>query len=1305
MKWIAFIVLVLAVFSYGCVTANQKLGCCLRGNLTQGCVLYNVSDTMNPPRDLISNTTTIPCDMITGCNVTLKGMNYTIPVCTEEDLSTCTSGECTAMVCGDFAYKPRVSPGIGSVEDSEGDAPPNLQDEAAAYQFYKAQCRFLPMDADLRQIMKSSKSQINVFRLGVGGSFDEFDQYRYYFPISDKFCNINPPLQEGDRRVDRYMNFLQGDGSEYLNPETDIVENCVDGSGDPPPATFAESTATKNNYLVGNFQPVVPDAENYKFAHYARTSINARFVPDNGGYYAYPLGDYYNDQSKIFKKIDEAYYKRQLNIAHTTSMYGLNGTTDTTRAPFECDPGANECYSGSCNIQTHNRGVNVRFPGLAEGGAEVVTDCNKVQDENGETRVICPPTKTVTANGNNPPTITYAGVTARPAHLETNLSSTSGSTSWFPFAFSSLASDSKVFDPYWGNFSNMFSVDHVGTSRTVTNTFSSMYYYYLMRKYCPGDYPGQNTSNTTSLCSSYYESSSLPPVGGFTFFGKLKDDKTVKYNGSSFDIIGYGLTTTSEFNETLFVKNCAINMTNISPMTSNYYETNDFIRVQLDGPDDPDWADLMSAFKPYFEDRMDAAAKKATIQCNNYLSSADAVVSSIPWVIGYQKGLNDPEISLGSLFDPDYSYSSYYLYPLNSHITSSMAETYRSRNVYEQPMASMSGNSACDVSPDTQWWWGYWNQPTFYYNIAFSRYVYLFKYQQGSKKIGSCAVDDTKFLPEMKTFGWCEPCTTSTLAYQNITARDRVYMPYISAKVENSSVINPAIMCNPQYNGNWVGFMDFHVTDNVTCVYDPVTDISEYTGSIGGLGSPRTIPDATIIKERTGIYMKSGILPIFDLSDASNWNLNNPDSNAEDDDGNSIFCLFYFDSCNDAKTYPQYDFERLFGNMGASIVIVDHVTDSNDAFAKVDEIKERSAVVRERCTGCLTAFHVDNPASNDSFKDSLTAVLDPQASFTIDMVTFDYKVSDHATIAAEGPEAVAKDIESYARMALQSKKKPTMVVGFNVENNGGTYTDANFKDLFEKVVERQAELVKAGLVGIIYAPARGPSGSDGQGIVSLDGSGLGTKTAKFCALEDAMYKMTTIPPNALFTKVIALGNVTCEQCTGLDKTQHNCGPPTGEPLPVCDNGASCTLPDPVPSGMDANDFKCPDSTVVNECQLCSEVSGSFHCTKTYFNGTSEDFSGPMSDITSELYMDVMAGLPKPQKCCLAVGNGTDEIRYSFTKKSFATPLNKPVVFPKTGNPDVDCGFGAETATISTLSNFCNVQAVPIKDYDINCSIS
>src|SRR5512143_3784566 len=93
-----------------------------------------------------------------------------------------------------------------------------------------------------------------------------------------------------------------------------------------------------------------------------------------------------------YKKIDDGFYRKYLSIAHTNTIYGLT-SANTTRAPFEFDASANDCYSRSFPISVYNRGVMVKT--LLDEQQEVVTDCNKVKDENGQTRVVCAPTTNV----------------------------------------------------------------------------------------------------------------------------------------------------------------------------------------------------------------------------------------------------------------------------------------------------------------------------------------------------------------------------------------------------------------------------------------------------------------------------------------------------------------------------------------------------------------------------------------------------------------------------------------------------------------------------------------------------------------------------------------------------------------------------------------------------------------------------------------------------------------------------------------------------------------------------------------------
>ncbi len=1353
MKRIVALALIVVFIAAGCIQPVQKLGCCLKVNASNatnpGCVLYNLT-SLNTTDAFFSSTNS--CNATSGCNVTVNGQDTIIPICTDDQIVSCISPNCVAMVCGDFAYKPRVAPGYTSVDQAQGDTPPDLNKESATLQFYKARCVLNPLDSSLRQIMKNSKSQIDVFRMGVGGSFDEFDQYRYYFPISDKFCNVNPPRKADDVRVDRYMNYLNGDLSPEIDPAQNVSSDCVQDPTVPGFLGFGESAASRSSTGVPGittitYQPVVPDISNYKFSHFGRLDFFDTWQSSNNGFYTYDTPAM--NQSDVYKKIDDAYYKKYLSIAHTTLIYDLNGQ-GTARAPFECDVSANDCYSGSCDTTVYNRGVMLQQAG--DQMIDVVTDCNEVQDENGMTKVICAPTTTVTQSGNGAvPDRHYANVDILPMHVETSYGQFH-----MPSSFTSIVSDLTPFDAAWNSFNTTYyTVWEVGYDRVQNKVMDSIYFYNDKKKYCPWDYGTNNDTNTTVVCSSTTTTSADgPPAGGAVFFGKLKDDKTVQYRNNT--IIGYSLVSPSDFNSTLLIKNCKPNMTQILPSrpnstlgstscwTSCIYacwtsgatnlstkctnwcdptqaspaapcspgapvapttitETKDWIRVDLTSLSDKDWQELLAAFQPYFDTRATAIGNKGVTDCGGYVDPSDIALSSMPWVINYQKGLNDPALTIFGSYVSGTNYGLSQQRPIGYHMSATAAQALRARNIYDESMSTAAGTSACELSNDAYWWFSLWgNDVNYYYNIAFSRYIYLLKYNQTSKSFGQCLIDDNTKLPQMKTFGWCQACTTSTLAYQNITAVSRVYMPAATMRIQNTYVSDYATICTPQYKADWVGFQGFKVTDNVTCYNPYITDVNEYSDSIGAIGSPRTVPEATILKERMGNYLKSGIMPVLDISDNSDWNITNPDSSATDSNGNSIFCLFYFSNCGQAFNYQQYDFERLFGHMGASVAIVDHVSDANDAQAKIDEIINRTTELHDRCFGCLAAVHVDHPSSLQNFNDTIGPIVSNplvRGAKLVDLITFDYQVSDHASVSAQGAQAVADDLTAYGRASLQSGGVPTMVVGFNVKDSDPAWSESNVSQLFNAIVDSQGELVKAGVIGIVYSPARGPAGNDNTGLVDVSG-GVGSKTAKFCAFESAMHKMSTIPPNAMFTRVQDLNNTPCVPCNDLDFVNKNCGPPAGSSSPVCDNNQTCVLP----SGANASAYKCPENTVVGQCTLCKDVPGYYHCIKTYANGTVEYPNGSMSDITSDLYLDVIGGIPKPNKCCL-LANITNSTPYTYTKQSFATPLNSPLVFPKSGDPNVDCGFGSSIDAVNQLSNFCNVQQVPLKNYDINCNIT
>ncbi|MBN1170410.1 hypothetical protein JXA56_05265 [Candidatus Micrarchaeota archaeon] len=1404
--------IVLVVLVAGCISPVQKLGCCIAENAEDGCILYNT--TTFETQDYTAQTNG-PCnDNASGtlghCNVTIDGRAYLIPFCTDDQFVECINSNCTAMVCGDFQYRPRIAPSFTSIEDSAGDVPPGEED-SAAQNFYHAQCRFLPMDASLRQIMKNSKSQINVFRMGVGGSFDEFDQYRYFFPMSDMFCSINP---EGT--VDRYMNYLswQSGNANEFDP-SQITSNCIDDDNISGPFSFSEENETRDSthVRVGNFEydTVLPDESNYKFAHYAIVDLWSDYHSSNNGYYSY--GDPFI--GGVYKKIDAYFYRKELAIAHQGTILAQEGAT---RAPFECSFTSYDCYSGTCGTEVWNRGMMIEKSD-SPVPVEIQTDCNRMEDENGQTRVVCAPTKGVVIHEGWAPTVNYGQVEIAPARMQTD-PGYSGL-----YTYSSLASNMESLLEDWNEFSRQEAVA-IGRDRTVRWSLDTVTFYSEERSECE-DY--ESGGSGTVLCSNISQDYRHPPIGGITFFGKVGGNAITMPDGSV--IIGYSLVRPEDFHSMYFVENCDISfnssnpyennrfmfdletnacqsycnqrltystgcignyntgdyyygsesecndahrvdwiqrcldgyaystaearqecgegigiidyscfqtrmeMRDANPVCENYYDefdefvaectdqcldfcenvnqelcedfcqdgmfgrpgdvvlcftpeecaemavtmptcnipgedplnakiTDSFYRIDFEEPGDDVWQTMMRIFRPYFEDRVKNGIMASNFGdgCGEWLSKDDAIISSIPWIVNYKKYINlDGSILMNDVY-----------------LSSTSAQAIRERNLFGRSTANSSGTSSCELRSSTlhPLTLAFGDSVYQYHDIAYSKNIYLIKYQPGSERIGRCAIDDTTYMPVVNTYGWCEPCTESTLAYQGISAEDRVYMPAYTANVEDDEYDELQTICELKYDYGYSGG-GVAVTDNVSCFNAHITDINDYKESIGGIGSPRTIPEASILKERMGSYMKSGVLPVLDLTNETNWNIENPDATGG-------FSLWWFNvDFGSENEYLEYDFERLVGSMGAAIIIVDTIDEPPDASRTLD-ILERTAIVREKCFGCMAAVQVNDALSADEFREMILPLLEhPSGQLNIDLITFNYEVSAHTEITTA--EGIVEDIEEYGRTALTTpspgRGKPTMIVGFNIRDDDSRWS---YSHLFSTIVTSQDNMIRAGVTGIIYSPVR----QTGQeSLVGIEG-GVGVKKdEKFCAMQSALQRMSQSPPTAVFTKIVAQEDITCQRCSSLEITLGECDR-------TCDDGSQCTMPD----GATDSHYKCQDNTVSMNCPLCTELPGNYNCIIRYANGSQNSISGAMSQIDSDIWMDVIGGMEAPYRCCLEDSLG---IKYSYYKESLQGAINKPVVFPKLGDPNVDCGMG-DSSDLSKLSNFCNINNVPITDYDIEC---
>ncbi|MGV8084888.1 MAG: hypothetical protein ACP5N9_01400 [Candidatus Bilamarchaeum sp.] len=1278
---IASILIVFFVIAAGCVQPVQQLGCCLKGNATNttggGCVLYNMSDYQE--YNYIDQTHS--CDdssqNTTGqCNVTIGSQTQLIPICTETQFQKCISGDCIAMACGDFAYNPRIGPGFSSVEDATGNIPPNLEDENQVANFYKARCKYLPMDERFKQIMKNAKAQVNVFRFGIGSSFDEYEQYKDYFPISDKFCGRNPP---SSLMVDRYQNYLTSDLTAY-NPVREITINCLSEmayGAERSPFSFEETNATVRSLSAGidDFSPLNPDQRGYKLAYKATVNFENATIG----------GSLLSQRVDFSKSLDTSFYKKYLYSINANQMYGLDGS-DPAKGTFECNAEGNDCYSGNCDTSKYSRGTmfSTTTPGFTP--REAATDCFKAKDSSGKERIVCAPTKNIVPDGTSPGIVSIEDVPVEyaSAHFET---------------------------PNNGRSDDWFFADARATVASLPILDSSSTASYHWMRIQRGDGASYNIGPT--LTSENIPIPVLgatvngPPAGGAMFFGKLNDSPMIytwadTSSGTEIIrrdvVIGYALASSeAEFNNMYLARECRLG-------------PNDYKMIEIDDPDGTVWGDLVAQFKPYINDRFNSM-KTSGDGCGAYADMGDLIMSSLPWVLSYNKENGNSDEDARSA----------------TYLTSTIAQTLRDRNILDQPMVTTQSETVCAMKSnrmvpygdDEREWMPDPDDWRTRYNVYYSKKIFLILYTPGTNMIGSaggCAIDNETYLPIIRTYGWCESCSQATLAYQKLTAANPYQPAYITTPQNPTTANNRESLCtNTPFaistsRTDSSGMLTYDTTwvPNIFCENNRVADIKDFNGQILANGTPRTSPNAATIKQRLGTYMKQGVMPVLDLTDSSNWNLTYQNGTVSD----GIFTTPVY------SNYSRYDFESLFGSMGTLVVIVDNVSGTANA-QKVSQIINRSALLKQKCYGCLSAIHINNPANESEFRTSIDSVLtNPIANFNIDLITYDYQISTHDPqfSSISDPQlrsqTITNQITEISRTALLARRKSTMLVGLNLGNGGSMWNNrSNDEILFGTILGNENKLVTAGLIGIIYSPVRA-NASSSNGIINVENN-LGIANDKFCALEKGVERLSSQSEISVFSKIASVNQVNCTQMTEIERSLRL--GTTVDPM-LCDNGVRCTLQ----LGIRAENAKCPDNTIVDlaapsatigeggiinpsiehTCRLCNETSGSYTCTYDYSNGTTSTITGRINTLSSDTQMEIIAGLPKPNKCCLEDQSG---IRYSYGQKTQQASSSRPIVYPKDGNPNTDCGFGS-AADIAQIGNFCGIR-LPVADYKINCTVS
>ncbi|MEW6035819.1 MAG: hypothetical protein AB1529_04360, partial [Candidatus Micrarchaeota archaeon] len=314
-------------------------GCTMKKPVSIGCCIYNeTTEQCDGLKDSGPETTflgTNSCNTTaTICNVSIKvtvgtaenTSDVSVPICSNAS-GGCLQGDCIAQLCGSLKYNPTPIPSYRDSQKFESEARDTGKVAAAdeirkesPVGLYGTTCRMYRTDDLLLNFLKNSKgSFINTFRLGVGSSFEEFDHYRWFFPLSDLNCNSNPVAGAKER----YMNYLISPdefGQKYSGAAYDKPDERVQN----------ESFCLKDE--VSPFRGPTYDGASmpdYRYYPVRRTADGIDYGED------FPQ---YVSVSFEHTQFDKVFYSNFLNLIYEKELSeGLESFAGIpTPAPFEC---------------------------------------------------------------------------------------------------------------------------------------------------------------------------------------------------------------------------------------------------------------------------------------------------------------------------------------------------------------------------------------------------------------------------------------------------------------------------------------------------------------------------------------------------------------------------------------------------------------------------------------------------------------------------------------------------------------------------------------------------------------------------------------------------------------------------------------------------------------------------------------------------------------------------------------------------------------------------------------------------------
>ncbi|MFN3909652.1 MAG: hypothetical protein ACK4J0_00255 [Candidatus Anstonellaceae archaeon] len=294
----------------------------------------------------------------------LTNPKTTYPICVNNSIVLCIQNQCKVWMCGE--KKPTVKREYSFSTSDQETLKNNYKSQSGKKTIFDVQrglvgkiCEFRFMNASSYRLLSEQKWLVNSIRLGILGSFSDYEIAKYYFPPSDAFCSS---AFNKNAVVESFIRYL------IYSPSTSSFSPITKDS-----FCFDDGT----NYICKN-DPSIAFPKSAEFSHLLCTSFCSRLFscPLRNLNFATvdvspPSTSQTNPIIHYFLNIS-SYYSNLLKLYPDTQNYyrkeGEKGIGPEGAKAFECISDS-DCFSNTCR-------KDVYFRGRCFDNSNNAVDCN-----------------------------------------------------------------------------------------------------------------------------------------------------------------------------------------------------------------------------------------------------------------------------------------------------------------------------------------------------------------------------------------------------------------------------------------------------------------------------------------------------------------------------------------------------------------------------------------------------------------------------------------------------------------------------------------------------------------------------------------------------------------------------------------------------------------------------------------------------------------------------------------------------------------------------------------------------------------